>query len=98
MSLQEEQRAFYESCMNGDEGTRRAYHNEYYAQTYGALRGHVDYLVNELDELELGLEIQAKQGQDADRHPRLPLILRHNQFVSDTLDLVQKNLDNTMLA
>lgn len=90
----EEQQAFYQAHMMGDEGTKQSYHNQYFPQTYAALKKHVDYLVNELDELGMGLDTQVGQGKDADRHPRLALLTRHNEFVSETLELVQQNLDN----
>ncbi|KAL7528092.1 hypothetical protein ACHAXR_002264 [Thalassiosira sp. AJA248-18] len=84
---QEQQQAFYQAHMAGDEALKQSYHIQYFAQTLAVLQKHVNFLVNELDELGLGLEIQVAQGQDAERHPRLPLIMRHNEFVSSTLDL-----------
>jgi len=54
----------------------------------------VDYILNELEELGLGLDTQVAQGQDASRHPRLPLIMNHNEFVRNTFELVLQNLDN----
>jgi len=54
----------------------------------------VDYILNELDELGIGLETQIAQGQDKKRHPRLPLIMRHNEFVKGTFDNIRQNLDN----
>lgn len=34
------------------------------------------------------------QGEDAVRHPKLPLIMKHNGFVSKTFEYIQLNLDN----
>jgi len=90
----EEQRALYQAHVTGDEAAKHSYHEQYFSQTLAVLQHHVQYLLNELEELGVGLEIQVAQGQDADRHPRLPLILRHNEFVRTTLELVQHNLDN----
>ena len=92
-----DQQTFYQACMSGDdEATKQSYYNQYFAQTLATLKQHVDYIVNELDELSLGLETQMKQGEDAIRHPRLPLIISHNEFVSNTFEVVQANLDNML--
>jgi len=93
-----DQQTFYQACMSGDEATKQSYHNQYFAQTLATLKQHVDFIVNELDELSLGLETQMAQGEDAVRHPRLPLILKHNGFVSTTFELVQTNLDNMLFS
>jgi hypothetical protein len=63
--------------------------------TLSALVAHVDRLLDELEELALGLEIQRGQGRDAALHPRLSLVMRHNEFVRDTLEAIQRNLDIT---
>ena len=91
-----DQQSFYQACMSGDEATKQQYHNQYFAQTLATLKQHVDFIVNELDELSLGLETQMAQGEDAIRHPRLPLIMSHNEFVSNTFEVVQTNLDNML--
>ena len=93
----EEQQQFYQACMSGDEDTKGMFHNQYLAQTFRVVGSHVDYILNELEELGIGLETQIAQGQDKTKHPRLPLIQRHNEFVKVTFDNVRLNLDN-MLA
>lgn len=90
----DEQQAFYQAHMSGDEATKQAYHQQYFPRTLGELQKHVDFLVNELDELEVGIEMQMKRGKDATRHPRLPLLERHNDHVKNILELVQQNLDS----
>ena len=90
----EEQQYFYQAHVSGDEGTKASYHNQYFAQTYKSITSHVDYILNELEELGIGLETQIAQGQDKTRHPRLPLIQRHNAFVKAYFDNVRQNLDN----
>lgn len=91
----ETQLDYYSAHMTGDEGRKQAYHEQYLPYTVSALRAHVNYLLNELEELGMGLEIQKNQGRDAIRHPRISLILCHNEFVKKTLDAVQWNLDST---
>ena len=90
----DEQQSFYQAHTSGDEGTKASYHEQYFGQTYQAIQSHVTYILNEINELAIGIETQMAQGQDAQRHPRLPLIMGHNEFVKMTFDNVQKNLDN----
>ena len=85
---------FYQAFMSGDEVTKQRLHEECFFLTAQALESHVDYLVNELDELEIGIETQSKFGSHAHRHPRLPLLRRHNMYVKTILERVQENLSN----
>ena len=79
--------------MAGDEATKQRYHNQYYSQTFATLQKHVDYLVNELDELsENSWRRTFRKGDE--RHPRLAHLLHHNEFVKTTMELVQKNFDS----
>ena len=84
----------YDAVMSGDEATRQQLHQEDFFLALRALQKHVDFLVNELDELEIGIETQLRNGRNADRHPRLPLLMRHNQYIKTILERVQENLDN----
>lgn len=81
--------AFYRAHATGDEATKRVYHERYFPETLSALRRHVDYLVNELEELS-----ESSWRKDVERHPRLPLVMRHNEFVKDTFERVQQQLDD----
>ena len=76
--------------MTGEEASKRMYHEKYFHQTHAVLQKHVHYLVNELDELS---ESSNWRKKDMDRHPRLPLLTKHNEYVRTILDLVQENLD-----
>lgn len=72
-------REFYNAHVNGDFETKRYYHEEYYPETSAKLLDHLDTFLDQLDELS------AKAcEEDVNEHPRLPLILRHNEFVRDT--------------
>lgn len=79
--------------MNGDEDTKQYYHEQYFAQTLAVLQKHVDYLVNELDDLSESSWRKTFRKDQQNRHPRLPLLLRHNNFVREIFELVQENLD-----
>mmetsp|Transcript_12876 Transcript_12876/g.27335 ORF Transcript_12876/g.27335 Transcript_12876/m.27335 type:complete len:465 (+) Transcript_12876:87-1481(+) len=96
ISLQEQQ-AFYQAHMMGDDATKQGYHNQYFSQTFAELQRHVNHILNEVEELGIGLETQVDQGKDRERHPRLPLLMRHNEFVKNTFELVQQNMD-TMVS
>ena len=85
---------FYQAFMSGDEETKQRIHQENFASTLQALDKHVDFLVNELDELDIGIETQLKFGSHSTRHPRLPLLQRHNAYVKTILERVQDNLTN----
>ena len=75
--------------MNGDEVTKQSYHEQYFTQVHSKLQKHVDYLVNELEELG-----QNSWRKDIDKHPRLPLLMKHNDFVLEIFERVQSNIDN----
>lgn len=82
------QRAFYQAHMNRDGSTKSAIHQQFFPQTVTALKKHVDTFLKDLDELS------AKGvGKDVSEHPRLPLILRHNEFVRTTFLRVKAGLD-----
>jgi hypothetical protein len=74
--------------MSGDEALKQIYHDKHFANTLAVLKKHVAYLVTELEETS---EFHWKK--DVDRHPRLPLLLRHNEFVRGTFEVVQETLD-----
>jgi hypothetical protein len=93
-----EQARFYQACLNGEEETKATMHNQYWDQTLFELQDHVNGLMNDLEELEIGLMTQVDMGQDSARHPRLPLLKRHNEFVKETFDNVEKSLSNMMLS
>ena len=87
-----DQAAFYQACVAGDVATRQGYHHQHFSETLAILSKHVDSLVIELDELsENSWRRTFRKGDE--RHPRLPLLLRHNEFVRSTMELVQQNLD-----
>jgi len=86
-SNRDDQQAFYEAHMNGDYDTKQFFHEQYYSETSAALQNHVDTFLNRLE----GLSKNAV-GRDLNVHPRLPLILRHNDFVKDTFLAVRAQL------
>jgi len=77
------QQQFYQAHMNGDYATKQAIHERCYALTATKLAEHIQAVLHDLEEL------QRKGGGDIVAHPRLPLIMRHNEFVRDTFLAVQ---------
>mmetsp|Transcript_7086 Transcript_7086/g.17106 ORF Transcript_7086/g.17106 Transcript_7086/m.17106 type:complete len:463 (-) Transcript_7086:233-1621(-) len=82
------QRAFYKACMSGDVDTKNAIHHEYFHKTARVLQIHVDSFLQNLDRLEA--KAATKNVVD---HPRIPIILEHNEFVKQTFLRVKENVD-----
>jgi len=72
-------RALYKAHIDDDYETKQALHEQYYQDTSLKLLEHIDDFINQLDELSV-----KSIGKDVNEHPRLPLILRHNEFVRET--------------
>lgn len=70
--------AFYNAHMTGDENTKAMIHEQFRYQTIKEIKTHVDTFLESLGQLE-----GKSYGKSADEHPRLPLILRHNEFVKE---------------
>ena len=70
--------AFYNAHMTGDENTKAMIHEQFRYQTIKEIKTHVDTFLESLGQLE-----RKSYGKSADEHPRLPLILRHNEFVKE---------------
>ena len=86
------QARFKDACLEGDIETKNSFHQQYFSATLSALKDHVNDTLAELEKLK---EI-AEFWEDAprrSRHPRLPVILAHNDFVTQTFERVKSNLD-----
>jgi len=79
--------AFYTAHMTGDATSKQAIHQQYYPQTSAVLKYHVDSFLQQLDDLS-----KRARGRDLKVHPRLPIILQHNEFVKETFQRVKANL------
>uniref|UniRef100_A0A7S0ACS3 SET domain-containing protein n=1 Tax=Minutocellus polymorphus TaxID=265543 RepID=A0A7S0ACS3_9STRA len=86
------QQQFYNAHMNGDAELKRQIHQQHFAETSTALLKHIDTFLKQLDELS------AKGvGKNEMEHPRLPLILRHNEFVKETFLQVRQRIEPMVL-
>ncbi|KAL7452227.1 hypothetical protein ACHAWC_005815 [Mediolabrus comicus] len=79
---------FYNAHMQGDEATKAAIHEAYRYETISSIKRHVDTFLEQLSALE-----NKSVGKSFEEHPRLPVILHHNQFVKETFMKVKENLD-----
>ena len=82
-----DRQAFFQAHMNGDESTKARIHQKYFKETCSALRLHVDNILAEVAELTV-----RTNSFDSSKHPRLPMIRRHNQLVTDTFQKVKANI------
>lgn len=72
-------RKLYQAHLDDDYETKQALHEQYYPETSAKLLEHIDTFIEQLDELSA-----KSDGRDVNEHPRLPLILSHNEFVRNT--------------
>jgi len=79
---------FYMACQGGDEGTKEQYHGEYYAYTLDALKQHVYSILSDCETLTM-----KAQSYDLAIHPRVPVIVAHNQLVSQTFTMTAALLE-----
>mmetsp|Transcript_9026 Transcript_9026/g.19548 ORF Transcript_9026/g.19548 Transcript_9026/m.19548 type:complete len:470 (-) Transcript_9026:131-1540(-) len=79
---------FCAACQNNDEGTKERYHSEYFAYTLDALKRHVRSILRDAKKLT-----RKAQSYDVARHPRVPVIVAHNQLVSRTFAMTATLLE-----
>ena len=87
-SNEEVKEAFYDAHMNDDFNTKGAIHQQYLPKTSALLKTHIDTFLKRLDLLSANAE-----KMDASKHPRIPVILRHNEYVRQTFLKVKEQVD-----
>ena len=70
------------ACQNDDESTKQYYNDQYYAYTLEALKEHVFGVLESAEKLTL-----RAQSYDLETHPRVPVIVAHNQLVIETFSM-----------
>eukprot|EP00526_Cylindrotheca_closterium_P009372 CAMPEP_0113629762 /NCGR_PEP_ID=MMETSP0017_2-20120614/15456_1 /TAXON_ID=2856 /ORGANISM="Cylindrotheca closterium" /LENGTH=434 /DNA_ID=CAMNT_0000540185 /DNA_START=48 /DNA_END=1352 /DNA_ORIENTATION=+ /assembly_acc=CAM_ASM_000147 len=83
---------FFQAVMSSDEATKSQFHQQYWQYTKEALEEHVDGLLFDLEELSA-----KAMSYDTNTHPRVPVILQHNEFVKETFWKVKQNLLRSVL-
>jgi hypothetical protein len=79
---------FYTACKTNDEGTKQGFHGQYFPYTLQALKTHVETILYDIDNLS-----NKAQSYNPQTHPRVPVILAHNNLVRDTFGRVQQQLN-----
>lgn len=79
---------FYQACKTNDEATKQQYHDHYFQYTLEALKNHVYSILGDVDQLNM-----KAQSYDLETHPRVPVILAHNNLVRDTFSRTAVLLD-----
>ena len=82
------QREFYTACITNDTELKSEYHAMYIGQTMMKLKNHVDTFLKDLDDL-----YDKARAKDVMKHPRLPLILSHNNYIQSTFMTVKDKID-----
>ena len=76
------------ACQSNDEGTKQQYHDQYFAYTLEALKNHVYSIMSDAENLTM-----KAQSYDLQSHPRVPVIVAHNQLVSQTFGMTAALLE-----
>ena len=76
-----DKRALMEAHRTGDYATKQMLHEKYYGETSAMLLDHIETFLETLDKLSTKA---GDRQRDLGDHPRLPLILQHNEFVKQT--------------
>ena len=80
---------FYVACKTNDEDTKQNFLNQYFPYVLDALKSHVDGILQDIDVLT-----NKAQSYNIQTHPRVPVIVAHNNLVKDTFLKVQQQLYN----
>lgn len=80
---------FYAACKMNDEDAKQNFHQQYFSYTLDALREHVNSILTDVDRLT-----QRAQSLDPATHPRVPVIVAHNNLVRETFSRTSSNLQN----
>ena len=84
----EVKKQFYEAHMSGDEATKAQIHEMYRGEVMKEILNHCNTFLKSLDALE-----KKSEGKSFDQHPRLPVILQHNEWVKETFLKVKSNVE-----
>ncbi|KAL7465800.1 hypothetical protein ACHAXS_006117 [Conticribra weissflogii] len=79
---------FYVACKTNDEDTKQQYHDYYFQYTLQDLKNHVYSILGEVDQLTM-----KAQSYDLETHPRVPVIVAHNNLVRDTFTMTRQLLE-----
>ena len=81
---------FYTACQNNNEGTKEQYKAQYYPYTLEALKQHVYSILSDAENLTM-----KAQSYDINLHPCVPVIVAHNQLVTQTFTMTAALLEQS---
>lgn len=84
----EVKKQFYQAHMSGDEATKAQIHEQYRGEVMKEILHHCNTFLKSLEMLE-----KKSEGKSFDQHPRLPVILQHNEWVKQTFLKVKSNVE-----
>ncbi|KAL7436152.1 hypothetical protein ACHAXM_005093 [Skeletonema potamos] len=79
---------YYVAFKTGDEATKQQYQDQYFPYTLDALKQHVYSILADVENLTA-----MAQSYDLSTHPRVPVIVAHNNLVRDTFTMTAALLD-----
>ncbi|KAL3908868.1 MAG: hypothetical protein SGARI_002872 [Bacillariaceae sp.] len=79
---------FRSACQSNDEQSKQSYHDQYFTYTLAALKEHVHSIMRDAQDLTA-----KAQSYDLNTHPRVPVIVAHNQLVFQTFTMTSALLD-----
>eukprot|EP00956_Cyclotella_meneghiniana_P004019 scaffold4876_cov64-Cyclotella_meneghiniana.AAC.4 len=82
-----DRRALMKAHTEGDYDGKQMLHDKYYGETSQLLLNHIEEFLLQLDKLS---EKAYDRQRDINDHPRLPLILKHNEFVRQSFLAVRQ--------
>ena len=90
----DEQKAFYEARINDDAETFQALHRKYRLEIALSLKNHAEAVLNTEYLVPSDQELSKI---DVKKHPRLPMILKHNRFMRKVFGNVKDRLEKQVL-
>jgi hypothetical protein len=82
---------FIMACQNGDEVTKADFHSNYFAYTLASLNEHVLSILDDVNQLSTNA-----LSYDLEIHPRVPIIVAHNNLVRDTFSITASLLESVV--
>eukprot|EP00581_Thalassiosira_minuscula_P004565 CAMPEP_0183742846 /NCGR_PEP_ID=MMETSP0737-20130205/64907_1 /TAXON_ID=385413 /ORGANISM="Thalassiosira miniscula, Strain CCMP1093" /LENGTH=472 /DNA_ID=CAMNT_0025978441 /DNA_START=42 /DNA_END=1460 /DNA_ORIENTATION=+ len=79
---------FCMACRNNDEATKQSYHDQYFAYTLASLKEHIYSIMSDAENLTAKAQLY-----DLQSHPRVPVIVAHNQLVIQTFGMTATLLE-----
>lgn len=79
---------FYMAVKMNDEATKKQFQDSYFAYTLGSLKEHIYSILGEVDSLTM-----KAQSYDLNTHPRVPVIVAHNNLVRSTFTMTANLLE-----